>query len=968
MSAISNPELITSIAKPKKGRKKKDTNIPDSEKPKKGRKSNANEIIDMPNVNADISCGLSVGKEIANAPKTYKSRTVKVMLNETNTNVPKTVTKRATKNIQAVNVPTPNVIIGEPNATFKPVTIANDDTPPPEIYVNPDIDIIKTLNLDTTLSHRGYELVKSQLPPKLLTNLKKELIVAPKASEYNDDIHSFEQYYEGDTGINDGNMDKITIPRFFGVKKFGEPKKNLLGSNRVNFAFTGNLRDYQIDIKQKCINHLLTEGGGLLSLGCGQGKCLARGTLIMMHDGTVKKVEDVKHTEKLMGDDSTPRNILSLARGKEEMYVVRNMHGPYDEQMFFLQEYYIVNLSHILSLKVSSTKPVFIKNVFYPNSSIVDISVKDFLDLDIDIRYKLKGYRVPIDFTYYIPDKQVTDEEAYDLGYRLVEEKHTSIPNYYKLNSKSIRRSLIAGILDKGAIYRYNIISLDAGCDTLKMDILFILRSLGIYCRIYNPECKFMILTDLVFGLNISGNELQHLPLKKINLNKYVDETADLCYDIQLESVGRGDYYGFEIDQNRRFVLGDFTVTHNTVIALDIAASLGMRTIVFTHKTFLQDQWIERATQFTNAKIGIIRQNIIQWDGYDIVIGMAQSISMKDYGITIFDNFDMVILDESHHYGSRVFSRIMHKCGGKYMLALSATPNRADGLAHIIHWHIGDVIYKQKPKPNDQVIAKIFKYESTDKLFVEKKMWCKGKMLPSNTMMINNLVEIKSRNNHIINIINELRKSPLRKILILSGRREHLTVLKDAVDAQIKQDVINGKILEGECNTDYYMGGMKPKERQRAEHKGDILFGTYDMAHEGLDIDRLNTIILATPKKNVTQAIGRIIRKILQNGDIRPVIIDLSDMLSIFPGQGDVRMREYAKNKYKTETYYLRDDKIRPYFDYIKETMNLTDEEVKIFMEEPNPDAYEPNLASILNLSRVDNDNSNCLVADANNK
>ena len=132
--------------------------------------------------------------------------------------------------------------------------------------------------------------------------------------------------------------------------------------------------------------------------------------------------------------------------------------------------------------------------------------------------------------------------------------------------------------------------------------------------------------------------------------------------------------------------------------------------------------------------------------------------------------------------------------------------------------------------------------------------------------MVSNLSEIKSRNDVIINIIDELRKNPERKILVLSGRKAHLKLMKDEIDERIQKDIDNKKILKDECKTFYYIGDLKQSERKNAEQHADILFAIYDMAHEGLDIDRLNTIILASPKKDVVQSVGRILRKILISG------------------------------------------------------------------------------------------------------
>ena len=77
---------------------------------------------------------------------------------------------------------------------------------------------------------------------------------------------------------------------------------------------------------------------------------------------------------------------------------------------------------------------------------------------------------------------------------------------------------------------------------------------------------------------------------------------------ISVEPLHKGTYYGFTIDGNRRFLLEDFTVTHNTVIALYLACHFKVKTLVIVHKTFLLNQWLERIKQFTNSSIGIIKQ------------------------------------------------------------------------------------------------------------------------------------------------------------------------------------------------------------------------------------------------------------------------------------------------------------------------------------------------------------------------
>lgn len=335
-----------------------------------------------------------------------------------------------------------------------------------------------------------------------------------------------------------------------------------------------------------------------------------------------------------------------------------------------------------------------------------------------------------------------------------------------------------------------------------------------------------------------------------------------------------------------------------TIIALALAQKLGLKTLVLVHKSFLQDQWIDRAKTFTNAKIGIIRQSTIDIENKDIVIGMIQSISMKEYDPKIFTGFGLVIVDECHHIASRVFSRALYKTGSTFTLGLSATPKRQDGLTKIIYWYLGKMMYQEEREMDNKVIVRKLNMVLDDPLFKEKTQWSPKGFIPSMPRMITNFSKIERRNQVIINIINILRKNPKRKILILSGRIAHLEFLKAEIDKKIAADVEAGKLLKDDIRTNFYIGKMKPEERKGAELYADILFASYEMAHEGLDIDKLNTVILATPKRSVIQAIGRIMRKILTAADIKPLIIDITDKLSAFTNQGEARYKLYKKNGY----------------------------------------------------------------------
>ena len=95
-----------------------------------------------------------------------------------------------------------------------------------------------------------------------------------------------------------------------------------------------------------------------------------------------------------------------------------------------------------------------------------------------------------------------------------------------------------------------------------------------------------------------------------------------------------------------------------------------------------------------------------------------------------------------------------------------------------------------------------------------------------------------------------------------------------------------------------YVGGLKPSELRDSQEK-DIILGTFSMASEGMDIPKLNTVILASPKSDVEQSIGRIFRQKASVRKFHPLIIDLQDKFSLFRNQCLKRLKLYHKSKYR---------------------------------------------------------------------
>lgn len=705
------------------------------------------------------------------------------------------------------------------------------------------------------LGKKGYTIKKETLSKEDIEFLYTDLFIKPETfgPKYSkpgqQDEVAFPVYKE--------NEKKIYVPRFYGIQRYGLPDKSEISTGEtISVDFVKPLRDYQdkiVDVYMKHIDAPISAksenlgSGGILEVPCGRGKCLGKNTPVLMYDGSVAFVQDIRVGDLIMGDDSTCRKVLSLARGMEMMYRVKTDTGEYT-----------VNQSHILSLK-------------FPNGEApLDISVFDYLRLNrVDPNNGLKGYRVPVDF----PDEK-TSSDPYIFG----KSAKYNIPIEYKRNSKEKRLALLGGIIDAHGhlIYdRYEILHKE---ESLVDDIIYLVRSLGFYVTFDLPD------VDANFTITILGL-ISEIPVKNTDKSKkYLDFIPEnpLTYQITIEKLDNDEYFGFEIDGNRRFVLGDFTVTHNTVMALKIISLLKKKTLIIVHKEFLMNQWIERAAEFIpSAKIGKIQGPVFDVEGKDVVIGMLQTLYDRDFPENAFDPFGLTIIDEVHRIGSEQFSKTLLRVITPNMLGISATVDRKDGLTRILHMFIGDKIYSEERKDDDPVCVRAIEYITGDQDFLETEYDFRGNV--KHSTMISKLCAFGPRSDFVVRVLQDLiKENGEKQIMVLCHNRSLLTYLYTAI------------LHRGFATTGYYVGGMKQADLQATELK-QIVLATYAMAAEALDIKSLSTLVMVTPKTDIIQSVGRILRVKHEN----PIIVDIVDKHDSFQNQWKKRKTFYRKCNYR---------------------------------------------------------------------
>ena len=353
----------------------------------------------------------------------------------------------------------------------------------------------------------------------------------------------------------------------------------------------------------------------------GSGKCLDPDTDVMMIDGSTKKARYIQTNDMLMGDDSTPRNVLSICQGKDIMYRIIPVKG----------DPYTVNGAHILCLKSCGYKDIvwekttncyraiwmdgdkycfnffhkskygtkrktysetkkFLKPIKSDKGRIVHISVNDYLKKSEQWKKKYWTYHTGVDFA-----DQALDYDPYILGcwlgsnwkqsgnhfylgddtYQYLCQNHNLmnyIPRQYLCNSRANRLKMLAGIIDSSfSIHRKHTIEMRQDIEQLANDIVCLTRSLGFFCT--KTKC-----TDptIYYKINMQSRDFTEIPLMSgILVPSTNSAKIDYqMYPFKIRKLGMGDYNGFTVDGNHRFLLGDFTVTHNSSLMKSIGIAI----------------------------------------------------------------------------------------------------------------------------------------------------------------------------------------------------------------------------------------------------------------------------------------------------------------------------------------------------------------------------------------------------------
>ncbi len=470
------------------------------------------------------------------------------------------------------------------------------------------------------------------------------------------------------------------------AKKFSAAGVRSLTSNPivVTAISTGSLQVDQLTGIGGFPKGYISEVFGLHS----SGKCLGKGVKIVMYDGTLRKVEDVRNGDVLMGPDSTPRRVMGVTSGTEEMFTISQTYGIA----------YQVNASHILSLKERLT------------GKICNIAVKDFISTTGLYQRNHRGYKVSVEFgekkleidPYFLGlwlgdgnsgDVRITSVDSEVISYleayattqdswvtttssatrtnsygivkkrrsgnslqgklrtlQVVDNKH--IPTIYRTGSIQQRLELLAGIIDSdGSLSNNRGYEVTQTRKELAEQIKFVADSLGLRTNLAEKKttCQYKgtLVTGTAYRLLISGN-ISIIPVRIARkMCIYGPRKNDpRTSKITVSSDGVGEYFGFMLDKDGLFLLDDMTVTHNTTLcyaAIKEAQAAGKVGAYVDAEFSFNPKWaIQQGVDISDEKF-IFAQPEVGEDAIDLVEELIRNAEEWNIGIIIVDSIPALV-------------------------------------------------------------------------------------------------------------------------------------------------------------------------------------------------------------------------------------------------------------------------------------------------------------------------------------
>lgn len=375
------------------------------------------------------------------------------------------------------------------------------------------------------------------------------------------------------------------------------------------------------------------------------------------------------------------------------------------------------------------------------------------------------------------------------------------------------------------------------------------------------------------------------------------------------------------------FVMQAGTGKGKTVMSLAVIQRRGVMAAIVVDQENLMEQWVERATQhlgLTLDDIGIVQGPKATYKGKKLVICMIQTLARRTLTPDFYESFGTVVFDEVHSAGAATYSRALMQFPAEARFGVSATPHRKDAFRKLISWNLGEVSVR--------LLADL----SPSNVYVMSSYGTYSWAANNSKMASRYITEIASdgKRNLLIAKATKWLYDSGRDCVVMSDRVDQLCDLMALVQAlgvpakhmglstKVKSVWVYEKDPQPARRPSGWVKGteytpvrlarvqktIRKEERKRVQETAKIMFSTYGIMSKGVDIPRLSGGIDASPRRDATQTVGRILRP--AEGKVMPIWITIADensFRSLY--QLTCRLTDYVNSK--AEIYLWDMDKGR---------------------------------------------------------
>ena len=335
-----------------------------------------------------------------------------------------------------------------------------------------------------------------------------------------------------------------------------------------------------------------------------------------------------------------------------------------------------------------------------------------------------------------------------------------------------------------------------------------------------------------------------------------------------------------------------------TISGLALIAKRKVNTLILVHNRQLAEQWLERIKVFlTNVESGSLLGGKDKLSN-EVDVATYQSLISRN-GIEIkpaIEKYGQILIDECHHLPATNYDSLIKSVNAKYIHGFTATPKRQDGLEKLMHFQLGEVVYKAVSTINS--FEKYVKAVQTKTLFPRE--WLTPETKPHISQVYKHLVCDKERNEMIVNAIKQSVNND-RSVMVLTERKEHITLLA----ALMANKGIKVVELHGGISTKQRKERIALLSSKLKKDKGVVILATGKYVGEGFDMPHLDTLFITLPiawKGILAQYAGRIQREWSDKK-----VIEVYDFIDVFPTLK--RMWKKRERGYKALGYKFDEQK-----------------------------------------------------------